>query len=207
MSEIIAGIIITVIILGFIISIICLNIYGRNINKETQKRDKEHLIKFEELRKKKTEEPPIQIYEHMPYYLMKSVMTQHEKYLYSILDEFCRKYRFVLLSKVRLADFIQPQHQNDKRTYYYWFNRISAKHVDFLVCELNTIKPLCAIELDDYTHRYSDRQERDEFINNVYRSIQLPILHFYEIKQQDIYNDLAEILNITLENEAVTSSQ
>lgn len=195
------------IIIGIILILIVIIplIIGATIT--NNKKNSFQTYKKENSQEKNVVMQPIQTYEYMPYYLMKSVMTQYEKLLYSILEEFCRKYRFVLLSKVRLADFIQPQHQNDKRTYYYWFNRISAKHVDFLVCELNTIKPLCAIELDDYTHRYSDRQERDEFINNVYRSIQLPILHFYEIKQQDIYNDLAEILNITLENEAVTNSQ
>lgn len=136
---------------------------------------------------------------YLPYYLMDSVMTYHEAILFSILGDFCRKYNFVLLSKVRLADFIQPIHQNNRRNFYYWFNRISAKHVDFLVCDPKTIKPLCAIELDDYTHRYQNRQDRDHFVDNVYRSIQLPILHITEIRELYVYRNLAEILHVQLE--------
>ncbi len=132
----------------------------------------------------------------MPYFLKDSVMTYYETILFSIIGDFCRKYNFVLLSKVRLADFIQPLNIPNRKDYYHWFNRISAKHVDFLVCDPKTIKPLCAIELDDYTHRYKNRQERDEFVDNVYKSIKLPILHIYEVREKYVYQELAEALNI-----------
>ncbi len=150
----------------------------------------------------------IQQYQSLPYYLKDSVMTYHENILFSILSDFCQKYKFVLLSKVRLADFIQPLNTPNRKDYYHWFNRISAKHVDFLVCETETIRPLCAIELDDYTHRYKNRQDRDEFVDNVYRSIKLPILHIYEVREKYVYQELAEALNIKLDKqEAVNNSQ
>ena len=131
-------------------------------------------------------------------------MTYYETILFSILGDFCKKYNFVLLSKVRLADFIQPLNTSNRSDFLHWFNRIAAKHVDFLVCDPKTIKPLCAVELDDYTHQYKSRQERDEFVDNVYRSMQLPILHIYEVREKYVYKDLVEALNIQLEPEANT---
>ena len=177
-------IIVGAIFFGFIIILFVGTFYNFKPNKNI----KQNTIK----QSQETVEP----YEHMPYYLMHSVMTYHETILFSILSDFCQKYKFVLLSKVRLADFIQPINTTNRKDYYHWFNRISAKHVDFLVCETETIKPLCAIELDDYTHRYKNRQDRDEFVDNVYKSIKLPILHIYEVREKYVYQELAEALNI-----------
>ena len=44
------------------------------------------------------------------------------------------------------------------------FNKISAKHIDFAIINDN-MEILFLIELDDITHNYYDRQERDEFVN------------------------------------------
>lgn len=199
-------IILTVIIESvFITAIIIFNRPGKKDNKNSENKPNIPQQQIPQqpiqppVQQQQVPQQPIQQYEYMPYYLMDSVMTYHEAILFSILGDFCRKYNFVLLSKVRLADFIQPIHQNNRRNFYYWFNRISAKHVDFLVCDPKTIKPLCAIELDDYTHRYQNRQDRDHFVDNVYRSIQLPILHITEIRELYVYRNLAEILHVQLE--------
>ncbi len=196
-AGIIVGVIIGIFFIIFIIGIII-------ANKPIKNNKNQPSIKQPTEQKRQ----PIEQYQHMPYYLKDSVMTYYETILFSILGDFCKKYNFVLLSKVRLADFIQPLNTPNRKDYYHWFNRISAKHVDFLVCETETIRPLCAIELDDYTHRYKNRQDRDEFVNNVYKSINLPILHIYEVREKYVYQELAEALNIKLDKqEAVNNSQ
>jgi len=83
------------------------------------------------------------------------------------------KYR--IFTKVRLADIISPV-PGDK-----WqsrFNRISAKHVDFLLCGLTNGEPSCAIELDDRTHTASSRVERDDFLVHALKSAGVPIARF-----------------------------
>jgi hypothetical protein len=57
-------------------------------------------------------------------------------------------------------------------------NRIDRKHVDFLICDPQTLQPLVGIELDDSSHQRSDRQKRDDFVNAVFRTAGLPLLHF-----------------------------
>lgn len=38
-------------------------------------------------------------------------------------------------------------------------------------------KPILGIELDDKSHQRADRQERDDFVNNVFRAAKLPLMH------------------------------
>lgn len=139
-----------------------------------------------------------QNYNRLPYSLIESVLTNYEKILYSILAPFCSKYNFILLSKVRIADFVKPLQQNNRSNFYHWFNRIASKHVDFLICQPQTFRPLVAIELDDYTHKYKSRQERDIFVDDVYASIGLPVLHITQLQEYNIVRQLSEILNVNL---------
>lgn len=55
------------------------------------------------------------------------------------------------------------------------FSRINGKSVDFLICT-NDMKPLMAIELDDSTHDQPDRKNRDEFVNSIIMSANIPLL-------------------------------
>lgn len=134
--------------------------------------------------------------EKLPYQLKPSVMTNHEKIMFNLLTEYCRANKLVLLSKVRIADFIDPIYKSYTKEFYQWFNKINCKHIDFLVCEPNTLRPLIAIELDDYTHKFNNRKERDIFIDNVYSSVNLPIVHFWDINENNIRIQLNNILGV-----------
>lgn len=134
--------------------------------------------------------------EQLPYRLKPSVMTNHEKIMYNLLYKYCQTNNLVLLSKVRIADFVEPIQQSYTREFYQWFNKISCKHIDFLICDPETIKPIVAIELDDYTHKYKSRKDRDIFIDNVYSSINLPIIHFWNVDELSIKVQLNNVLGI-----------
>ncbi len=147
--------------------------------------------------KQRPEEKQYQQYQQyqqiLPYRLNMSVLTPSEGSVYDILNIFCQKHKLMLLSKIRIADFVIT----DTRTNFYkWFNKISAKHVDYLICDYRTYAPLLAIELDDYTHNWQKRKERDDFINQVYYSIGLPIIHLTYINENDIIKQVSEVLNI-----------
>jgi hypothetical protein len=58
------------------------------------------------------------------------------------------------------------------------FNRISAKHVDFLLCDPSDVSPVLAIELDDATHERADRRRRDAFLDEAFASAGLPLARF-----------------------------
>lgn len=81
--------------------------------------------------------------------------------------------RYVICPKVRIADLVHTVDRNDQGNK----NRINQKHVDFVLCEKESMKPILVIELDDKSHARADRQERDELVDAVFESAQLPLLH------------------------------
>lgn len=193
---IIAGILLLLLFIPLIISAIKLKMETNKYKPKKNEREKNQL-RTNNLQIKKAENKVVDYnHEWLPYKLKDSVMTNREKIMYTILAEYCTKNNLVLLSKVRIADFVEPIHKNNQRNFYHWFNRISAKHVDFLICDPKAFRPKAAIELDDSTHFYKTRKERDIFVDNVYRSVELPILHLWNMDEISINIKLNELFEI-----------
>jgi hypothetical protein len=57
-------------------------------------------------------------------------------------------------------------------------NRVDRKHIDFLLCEPKTMRPVVGIELDDRSHDRVDRQVRDQLIEKVFNAAGLPLVRF-----------------------------
>lgn len=81
-----------------------------------------------------------------------------------------------VFGKVRVADVITPQKNPDRSHWQRSFNKISAKHFDFLLCKKDDLKPVCAVELNDSSHHSKQRQKRDEFLRSACRTANLPLL-------------------------------
>jgi hypothetical protein len=81
-----------------------------------------------------------------------------------------------------LADIFFVARPNENRSY---FGKISQKHLDFLVCDPITMKPVFSVELDDSSHQRNKRQERDEFIESVCEAAGLPLLRFPAQREYD----------------------
>ena len=81
--------------------------------------------------------------------------------------------RAVICPKVNLSDVFYVARPNENQAYR---NKIDRKHVDFVICDPNTMQPRMGIELDDSSHGRRDRQERDEFVDRVFEAAGLPLL-------------------------------
>jgi very-short-patch-repair endonuclease len=88
-----------------------------------------------------------------------------------------------IFCKVRLADlvFVRKEAEWDKAH----FNRIQAKHIDFIVCDITTSAVRLAIELDDRSHDRADRRDRDAFVDKVLAGVGITLLRF---RAQSNYN-------------------
>ena len=75
--------------------------------------------------------------------------------------------------KVNLADIFFVVKPNENRSAR---GRISQKHVDFLLCDSQSMKPLAGIELDDSSHARADRQKRDALVDGVFAAAGLPLV-------------------------------
>ena len=80
----------------------------------------------------------------------------------------------IIFTKVNLGDlfYTKSSDSSENRTST---NKIDRKHVDFLLCDPKTLKPILGIELDDKSHQRADRQERDKFVGKVFEAAGLPL--------------------------------
>lgn len=109
-----------------------------------------------------------------PYKLRDDFLSAAELQFFRVLQQVIAG-RAVLLTKVALRDlFYVPL--NDPAAHRTYTNKIDRKHVDYVLCDSGTLKPICAIELDDKSHQREDRQARDVLVNAVFRAAGLPLM-------------------------------
>lgn len=111
--------------------------------------------------------------EQLPYRQRDDFLSASELSFYRVLAMGLNG-SFIICPKVNLADifFVARHHQNQS-----YRNKIDRKHVDFLLCDPSTMKPIVGVELDDASHSRPDRQDRDRFVDQVFEVAGLPLLH------------------------------
>jgi hypothetical protein len=100
---------------------------------------------------------------------------------------------YAIFMKVRLGDLVWLANEPENRKLY--SNQIQCKHIDFVLCEKHSFEPVLAIELDDSSHSFPGRAERDQVKNEVCANAGLPLYRVpvqrdYPVKsiKEDIHN-------------------
>lgn len=136
--------------------------------------------------KEQKENTKIQLYK-----LNSNIFTDVERFFYKVLRDITNKMDLIIMTKVRLADIIHVCDNN-----YTYFNKIKAKHIDFVLIDSNgKIKLL--IELDDKSHNNYDRQERDKFLNDIFKNLNINLLRIpakYSYNIEELENKIKESL-------------
>lgn len=110
-----------------------------------------------------------------PYQKAKALFSPAERSFFGVLEQaVTAEYR--VFAKVRIADVVSVKSTSDRTAWQRAFNRINAKHFDFVLCRPGDLSVACAIELDDKSHEQGRRQDRDGFVAGVCRAIALPLL-------------------------------
>ncbi len=117
----------------------------------------------------------------LPYKVRDDFLSEAEKSFYRVLRKIVAD-RALIFTKVGLWNifYVPRPHENLKAK-----SQIDRKHVDFLLCEPATLRPIVAIELDDRSHQRPDRVQRDAFVEAVFEAAKLPLLR---IPVQYAYN-------------------
>jgi hypothetical protein len=123
-----------------------------------------------------------------PYHLRDHFLSPAELSFFEVLRTVVGN-RAALCTKVALGDLFWVK-KDDPSRYRIYTNKIDRKHVDFLLCDPATMKPLIGIELDDKSHQRPDRQERDAFVDRVFEAAGLPLLHV-PVKRGYVVTELA----------------
>lgn len=149
----------------FVIIILIMNLILTKIPKQEQEE-----IKNEDLSS---------LYEKKTY-----LLTQNELKFYKLLKNITEKNNLNVFSQVALYEIIKYKNIKD-------FNKIKSKTIDFVITDSNCKIKLC-IELDDPTHIKENRQKRDEFINKLFKDLDIKLLriptqNYYNIKELEKY--------------------
>lgn len=115
-------------------------------------------------------------------YQTKYLLTKNEWLEYKKLKELAGQKGLQICPKVRLADIIEPR---NGKYYQTNFNKIKAKHVDFVITDPNLyIKAV--IELDDNSHNTAERKVRDEFVDQILTSVGYRVIHTRTITEETL---------------------
>lgn len=106
------------------------------------------------------------------YFKHTSPMTSNEQDLFRILVDILKDNYFVF-PQIHISSI--ANHKIKGQNWQSALNHIDRKSVDFLICDRSLNSVLC-IELDDMTHTRENRIKRDEEVENILKSIDMPLL-------------------------------
>jgi ssDNA-binding Zn-finger/Zn-ribbon topoisomerase 1 len=110
-----------------------------------------------------------------PYKKIGFLFSPAERSFFGVLGQAVGN-EYAIFGKVRVADVVSVKSVADKGGWRRAFNRISAKHFDFVICAKGDLSVVCVVELDDQSHQERKRQERDAFLVKLCQAVSLPLI-------------------------------
>lgn len=95
-----------------------------------------------------------------PYKKKESILTAHEQQYFRQLEQQYGENNFIFC-QVALDRVINT---TDQKNFYTYWNKINKKSIDFVIVDKQTFQTIKLIELNDKTHSYHKRKQRDEFL-------------------------------------------
>src|SRR6266487_2075333 len=110
--------------------------------------------------------------QRLPYRLREHFMSTPELALFRVLQRMVGRH-YLLCPKVSLNDIFSIVRPNEN---VHFFNKFFRKHVDFLLCDPDTLKPSIGIELVKPVFK-AETREADQFMQDLFISAGLPLVH------------------------------
>lgn len=109
------------------------------------------------------------------YEAVPALLTPAERSFFGVLRQALAS-DYQIFAKVRLADIVRPVRSQSRSGWQTAFNRITGKHVDFVLCDPANLRVVGVIELDDRTHDRAERGVRDSLVDTALANAGIPIL-------------------------------
>ena len=107
-----------------------------------------------------------------------TLMTPAEQEFYRVLRSSLSVEHYQIFSKVRMADIVDVQKGMEKKSRTSVLNRITSKHVDFLLCNPSDSTIYAMVDLDDSSHSRQSQKRNDAFKNETFAACSIPLLRF-----------------------------
>jgi hypothetical protein len=109
------------------------------------------------------------------------------RYLMTLAEHDCYKLllrglgdKYFIFAQVHLPQIVTEKMSRQNWTAARW--HIDRKSVDFVIASRDTVSPLLAIELDDWSHNREDRQERDREVERILEEADIPLLRITDME-------------------------
>jgi hypothetical protein len=109
------------------------------------------------------------------YEAVAALLTPAERSFFGVLQKALAS-DYQIFAKVRLADIVRPTRNPSRSGWQSAFNRITGKHVDFVLCDVAHLGVVGVIELDDRTHEKLERGFRDNLVDSALANAGIPVL-------------------------------
>lgn len=113
--------------------------------------------------------------EAYPYISCGSILTPTELAFFKALVPVING-QWHIFTKVRMEDIINVKSGVEKKAAYGYRSRIKSRHVDFVLCDKETLEILMCIELDDSSHQTAKAKEADQFKNKAFKDADLTLI-------------------------------
>lgn len=120
--------------------------------------------------------------EHEDCYLKKPFLTDRERSFHTELIKEIEDSHYIM-AQVRVVDIINPnkKYKKTSKEFISLFRQISQWHCDFVIIQKETFEIIHAIELNDSTHKRTDRIKRDEILNLAMKQAGIKLITFNNI--------------------------
>jgi hypothetical protein len=109
------------------------------------------------------------------YEAIPALLTAAERSFFGVLQQALAS-DYQIFAKVRLADIVRPVKNPSRSGWQSAFNRITGKHVDFVLCDSERLGIVAVVELDDRTHERLERGVRDSLVDSALANAGIPVL-------------------------------
>lgn len=103
------------------------------------------------------------------------LMTNAEARFYRALEQSVEG-QYYIFPQIHLSSLLEHRLKNGQS----WkgaLSKIQRKSIDYVLCDKN-FRILLAVELDDFSHTQADRIERDAYVKDLFKSVNLPFVRF-----------------------------
>jgi hypothetical protein len=138
--------------------------------------------------------------DQLPFRLRKQFLSYTELALLSVLRAMADGH-YIVCPKVALNDVFYIQRPNENIHFY---NKIFRKHVDFLLCEPDGMRPAFGVELIKPIAK-KEARSIDQFMENLFLSAGLPLVHVPSSENYDL-PDLIHLFQLAVMKVKETNS-
>jgi hypothetical protein len=138
--------------------------------------------------------------QRLPYRLREPFLSSTEMALFRVLREMVGG-RYVVCPKVALNDIFLIVRPNEN---VHFFNKIFRKHVDFLLCDPQTMSPVFGVEIVKPVSR-SETRPSDQFMEELFTSAGLPLVHIPSSDHYEV-SDIVHLFQIAMTKIGDTAS-